>query len=111
MRSIDSQMSRLCGQLMSTAQNALDAQNYVLDEMEYIAQGNPDREDIRACIDEIKKQNKASESANWAAANHWSDHFDGISGTEGEETEEDDKATVEDDDEATAEEDDGASIT
>ena len=78
MRSIDTQMSRLCGRLMSTAQNALDAINYALEEMEYIAEQNPDREDIRACIEEIKKQNKGNESANWAAANHWSEHFDGI---------------------------------
>lgn len=77
-RSIDGAVSRLCGRLMSTAQNALDAINYALEEMEYIAEQNPDREDIRACIEEIKKQNKGSESANWATANHWSEHFDGI---------------------------------
>lgn len=97
MRSIDSQMSRLCGRLMSTAQNALDAQNYVLEEMEYIADANPDREDIRACIDEIKKQNKASESVNWAAANHWSDHFDGVAGKDDEASDEGTKTTDEED--------------
>ena len=79
-RSIDAQMSRLCGRLMSTAQNALDAMNYALEEMEYIAEAFPEREDVRACIEEIKKQNKASESANWATANHWSEHFDGVAG-------------------------------
>ncbi len=97
MRSIDSYMSRLCGRLMSTAQNALDAMNYALEEMEEIAAENPEREDIRACIDEVKKQNKASESANWAAANHWSDHFDGIAGTEGEAPDEDNEGSAEED--------------
>lgn len=88
-RSIDGTMSRLCGRFMSCAQNALDAQNYALEEMEYLAEQNPDREDIRACIDELKQQNKASESANWATADHWSEHFDGIDagdGNGGEET-------------------------
>lgn len=78
-RNIDNRMSRLCGRLMSVAQNARDAQEYILEEMEYILEANPDREDVRACIDEIKAKNKASESVSWATANHWSEHFDNIS--------------------------------
>lgn len=81
-RNIDNQMSRLCGRLQSAAQNALDAQNYALEEMEYILAQNPDREDVRACMDEIKAKNKANESANWETANHWAEHFDGISVSE-----------------------------
>jgi hypothetical protein len=87
-RNIDDRMSRLCGRLMSVAQNARDAQEYILEEMEYIAEANPDREDVRACIEEIKSKNKASESVNWTVGNHWSEHFDGISATEKEPQEE-----------------------
>lgn len=83
-RNIDNVMSRICTRIMSAAQNALEAICYALEEMEYAAEANPDREDIRACIDEIKATNKANESANWAAANHWGEHFDGIGAPEEE---------------------------
>lgn len=85
-RNIDGVMSRLCNRLMSCAQSALDAQNYALEEMEYILNENPDRDDVRACIEEIKAKNKASESENWATANHWAEHFDGIGGEPAEDT-------------------------
>lgn len=97
-RSIDGAMSRLCGRLMSCAQNALDTINYVLEEMELIAGQNPDREDIQACIDEIKAKNKASESQNWATANHWSEHFDGIDTGDGEEEPAEEPAETDSDD-------------
>lgn len=84
-RNIDNAMSRLCNRLMSCAQSALDTQQYILEEMEYLSEQNPDREDIKACVEEIKAQNKASESQNWATANSWGEHFDGISETEKEE--------------------------
>lgn len=77
-RSVDNRMSRLCGRLMSSAQIARDQIEYVLEEMEYIVESNPDREDIRSCVEEIKAKNKASESTNWTTANNWSEHFDGI---------------------------------
>lgn len=86
-QNIDSRMSRLCNRLMGCAQSALDAQNYALEEMEYILNENPDRDDVRACIEEIKAKNKASESENWATANHWAEHFDGIGGEETDDTE------------------------
>lgn len=85
---IDNRMSRLCGRLMSSSQIARDQIEYILEEMEYIAEANPDREDVRACIEEIKSKNKASESVNWTVGNQWSEHFDGISATEKEPQEE-----------------------
>lgn len=85
MRNIDTTMSRLCTRLMSTAQSSLDAQQYAIEEMEYLFEQNPDREDIRACIEEIKAKNKANESENWATANHWGEHFDGIGSSDEEE--------------------------
>ncbi len=77
---IDRYMSRLNDRLMSSAQRALDDIGYTLDEMEQLAAERPEREDIRACIDEIKNGNKATTSEAWAIANRWSEHFDGISG-------------------------------
>ena len=71
---IDRYMSRLNDRLMSSAQ----------------------RDDIRACIDEIKNGNKAKASEAWVIANRWSEHFDGISG--------DDDATDEPKDEPPASE-------
>ena len=94
-QNIDSRMSRLCNRLMSCAQSVLDTQNFVLEEMEYILNENPDREDIRACIEEIKAKNKASESENWVTANKWSEHFDGIGGEPAEDTEDTEKGTEE----------------
>lgn len=76
---VDNRMSRLCGRAMSVAAGARDSLEFILEEMEYIAEANPEREDIKACVDEIKTKCKASESENWAAANKWSEHFDGIS--------------------------------
>lgn len=86
---IDRYMSRLNDRLMSSAQQALNDIGYTLDEMEQIAAEHPEREDIRACIDDIKSGNKAKASEAWAIANRWSEHFDGISG--GEDTDCDDK--------------------
>lgn len=77
--SADNRMSRLCGRAMTVAAGARDSLEYILEEMEYIAEANPEREDIKACVDEIKTKCKAGESENWAAANKWSEHFDGIS--------------------------------
>ena len=77
--SADNRMSRLCGRAMSVAAGARDSLEYILEEMEYIAEANSEREDIKACVDEIKTKCKASESENWAVANKWSEHFDGIS--------------------------------
>lgn len=92
-RTVDNKMSRLCGRLMSVAQNARDQIDYILEEMEYIADSNTDREDVRACIDEIKSKNKTGESENWAAANHWSEHFDSIDTTDAEGKKEPEKET------------------
>lgn len=75
---IDRYMSRLNDRLMASAQQALNDIGYALDEMEQIATEHPEREDIRACIDEIKNGNKVKASEAWAIANHWSEHFDGI---------------------------------
>ncbi len=77
---IDRYMSRLNDRLMSSAQRALDDIGYTLDEMEQLAAERPEREDIRACIDEIKNGNKATTSEAWAIANRWSEHFEGVSG-------------------------------
>ena len=82
--SADNRMSRLCGRAMSVAASARESLEYVLEEMEYIAEANPEREDIKACVDEIKTKCKTSESENWAAANKWSEHFDGISTDSGD---------------------------
>ena len=88
---IDRYMSRLNDRLMASAHIG-----YTLDEMEQIAAEHPERDDIRACIDEIKNGNKAKASEAWVIANRWSEHFDGISG--------DDDATDEPKDEPPASE-------
>ncbi len=75
---IDRQMSRLNERLMSGAQYTLDGIGYVLDEMEAYAEQYPDRDDIRACIDEIKSKNKKAVIECWTTANHWVEHFDGL---------------------------------
>lgn len=91
--SADNRMSRLCGRAMSVAASARGSLEYVLEEMEYIAEANPEREDIKACVDEIKAKCKASESENWATANHWSEHFDGLGGEEETDNDEEDETT------------------
>lgn len=91
MLNIDSNMSRLCNRLMSIAQNAHEAIQDVITELEWALEDNQDREDIKALLDEVKHC-KAAESNNWIIANNWSEHFDGI-GTE----EESDEATEDED--------------
>lgn len=78
MENIETVMARLCNRLMGAEQQALDTLTYTLDEMEYLAEQNPDRDDIKACIDEIKQKVKADESEHWAICNRWGEHFDGI---------------------------------
>ena len=88
MDNIETAMSRLCNRLMGAEQQALDTLTYTLDEMEYLAQQNPDREDIKNCIEEIKTKIKADEAVHWTIANRWSEHFDGIqTDSEDDETE------------------------
>lgn len=105
-RSVDNRMSRLCGRLMSSAQIARDQIEYVLEEMEYIAESNPDREDVQSCLAEIKTKNKGGESENWATANKWSEHFDGIDAPTAEN---DDEAKEEDEQESTQKDTDAES--
>lgn len=81
-RNADSNMSRLCNRLMSSEQSALDTQAYALEEMEYILDQNPDREDIKSCIDEIKKKVKADENEHWIICSRWGEHFDDVAGGE-----------------------------
>lgn len=100
----DRYMSRLNERLMNTAQYALNDINSVLDEMEMIAENNPDREDIRACIDEIKAKNKKGATESWTIANHWSEHFDGLGGEDTDSAKEEDnkeeqEETTDDEDE------------
>lgn len=94
----DHYMSRLNERVMSCAQHALDELGYVLDEMEMAAENNPGREDIKACVDEVKTKTKKALTECWAAANHWSEHFDGLSKGEPN-TEEDDKGGGDSEDE------------
>ena len=89
MDNIENAMSRLCNRLMGAEQQALDTLNYTLDEMEYLARENPDRDDIRACIEEIKEKVKADESDHWARCNKWAEHFDGIAPAEKDDDESD----------------------
>ena len=102
---IDRYMSRLNERLMSCAQRALDEMNYLLDDMNNMAEQHPEREDIRACIDEVKTKNKKAITESWATANHWSEHFDGLGGEdadskeESETTEKQEEATVDEDEE------------
>ena len=79
MFNIDKHMSRLNERVMSGAQHAIDELGYALDEMEAAADGNPEREDIKACLAEVKAKSKKALAECWAAANHWSEHFDGLS--------------------------------
>ena len=81
-------MSRANERLMSCAQRTLDELGYILDDMERIADQCPGREDVRACIDEVKVKAKKAMTECWAAANHWSEHFDGL--CNGDKTENDD---------------------
>lgn len=91
-------MSRANERLMSCAQRTLDELGYILDDMERIADQCPGREDVRACIDEVKvKANKAMTEC-WAAANHWSEHFDGLGGNEDTDSGEEDEPTKDADD-------------
>lgn len=87
MNHIDSYMSRLNDRVMSGAQHAIDELNYALDEMQMEADDNPEREDIKACVAEIKAKSKKALAECWAAANHWSEHFEGLSN--GEKTDDD----------------------
>lgn len=93
MNNIDRYMSRLNDRLMSSAQQALNDIGYALDEMEQIAAEHPERDDIRACIEEIKNGNKAKASEAWAIANRWSAHFDGISVDDEPKEQENDEST------------------
>lgn len=79
MNSPDNQMSRVCNRVMSAAQSALDTLQYVIEDAEFYAGQHPDREDIKACEDEIKTKCKTAISEVWAIANHWGEHFDSIS--------------------------------
>ena len=88
MPNIDHYMSRLNERLMGTSQSALDSVNYLLDDMNAIAEQNPEREDIRANISEVKSKIKKALTDCWAIANHWSEHFDGL--CNGDKTENDD---------------------
>ncbi len=77
---IDRYMSRLNDRLMSSAQQALNDIGYTLDEMEMASENAPEREDIKACIAEVKLKSKKALAECWVAANHWSEHFNGIGG-------------------------------
>lgn len=75
---IESRVARICERLKSAAQSALDSMIYAIEDLEYIAEANPDREDIQACLAELKSTNKANENVSWVTANKWAEHFDGI---------------------------------
>jgi hypothetical protein len=77
-RNPDGAMGNLCNRLMASEQEALNTQTYILEDMAVILEHNPGREDIAACIQEIKSKIKADEAQHWAIANHWGEHFDGI---------------------------------
>ncbi len=91
-------MSRANERLMSCAQRTLDELGYILDDMERIADQCPGREDVRACIDEVKVKAKKAMTECWAAANHWSEHFDGLGGNEDTDSGEEDEPTEDADD-------------
>lgn len=76
--SVDARVSSICERFKSAAQSALDNMAYAIEDLQYIAEANPDREDIQACFAELKATNKANENQNWVTANKWSEHFDGI---------------------------------
>ncbi len=89
MYSIERSMARLCNRLMENAQTSLNELTYTLDEMAYNAEQNPEREDIQACMQEIKEKIKSSVSEHWAILNKWAEHFDGISEADEEDSPED----------------------
>lgn len=78
MRTVDNSMSRHCNRLMSNIQQLIDSLAYNLEEMEWLQEQNPEREDIKACIDDIKTKVKAAESTHWVLLNNWSEHFDSV---------------------------------
>lgn len=99
MNNIDRYMSRLNDRVMSGAQHALDELGYALDEMQMAADENPDREDIKACVAEVKAKSKKALTECWAAANHWSEHFEGLNnGDESDDEPEEKKKPADDTD-------------
>lgn len=106
MNNIDRYMSRQNERLMSCSQRMLDELGYILDDMESVAAQHPEREDIRACINEVKAKTKQAATESWVAANHWSEHFDGLGGNDEkkEEKEEENEPTVEEEDNGNEEE-------
>lgn len=90
---IDRYMSQLNERLMSAAQHALDEVGYTLNEIENAVENNPDRDDIKACAAEVKEKTKKAFTECWLTANHWSDHFDGLGGSEDADGDEKDEPT------------------
>ena len=73
-------LSRVNARIMSCAQRTLDEIGYTLDDLESLAEQHLDRDDILACIAEIKEKGKKAATELWTTANHWSEHFDGLGG-------------------------------
>ncbi|MCM1368277.1 MAG: hypothetical protein NC184_05675 [Roseburia sp.] len=92
---IDRYLSRVNERLMSCAQRTLDEIGYILDDLESIADQHPEREDIRACIDDIKGKAKKAATETWATANHWSEHFDGLGDSDTDEPKDEPKEDAE----------------
>ena len=80
-------LSRVNARIMSCAQRTLDEIGYTLDDLESLAEQHLDRDDILACIAEIKEKGKKAATELWTTANHWSEHFDGL-GSEAKRSEE-----------------------
>ena len=78
MYNIEQSMTRLCNRLMENAQGSLNELTYTLDEMSYNAEQSGKREDIEACMKEVKEKVKSSVAEHWAILNKWAEHFDGI---------------------------------
>lgn len=75
---LDIRLSRLCNRLKAVAQQSQDTITDILEELVWMLDSNPGREDISAFAEDIKKTIKADGSDHWKLADKWSSHFDGI---------------------------------
>lgn len=89
MYNIEQSMARLCNRLMENAQSSLTELTYILDEMAYNTEQSGQREDIEACMKEIKEKVKSGVAEHWAVLNKWAEHFDGITPPDEEQKETD----------------------
>jgi hypothetical protein len=71
-------LANLCNRLMESEQRAITEQSYALEELTRIAEASR-RDDVLACIDEIKQKVTGDEITHWEIIKGWFTFFSGIS--------------------------------